>query len=202
MRKLKYICDKKLHPIFDAADVVALLTETRTERFTYEYAICLFQFLTWMIFPDTRETDYVKSAGPMAAAMFLERLEEQVFVDEDGGRRLKLGEDFPLVYLDDKPDQTVERIRDLRLSNDAYRRIFNRFIAEKGGLLGLLRASPPRDFDSATDARIEQLNLISDLVDYRLRYVQHVRDDNVAVGANQKSCNVFLLVADASRSGH
>jgi hypothetical protein len=58
-------------------------------------------------------------------------------------------------------------------NNNAYRQIFDRLIGRRGGLLALLDAPSLADFDRATYARIDHMHIVSDLIDYRLRYIQH-----------------------------
>jgi hypothetical protein len=71
-------------PIFYLEDVVRLLTHARKETFNGERAVRLFQFQTWILYPD--KPQYLKWAGLSAAAKLLDRMEENHFVDEDDAR--------------------------------------------------------------------------------------------------------------------
>jgi hypothetical protein len=158
-------------PIFHLKDVVRLLTHARKETFNGERAVRLFQFQTWILYPD--KPQYLKWAGLSAAAKLLDRMEENHFVDEDDARRRKEGESAPLVILTDKPAQTIRRISTLGNIDSVYRDIFDHFIAKRGGLLGLLNAPNTAEFDKAISARVDHVNIIADLIDYRLRCIQH-----------------------------
>jgi hypothetical protein len=166
------LVDDKGIVIFDPAKVVTLLTEKGTEAFEGERAIRLFQFLTWILFPQMPETKYVKWAGLMATVKFLDRMEEWHFMDKESTRLRNEGEETT-VDLDTKPPQTISRIATLRQDNSAYRRVYDLMIGKRGGLLGLLDTPSPASFDHAVRERIDRMHIISNLIDCRLRYIQH-----------------------------
>ena len=173
MRRLKIISDQMHIPIFDAEDVVTLLSHKRDEKFEGERAVRFFQFRTWIVFSDTTETNYAKWAELMTAAKYLERLEEHHFADNESERLRRQEEESLLVNLNDKPPQTTQRILTLMKDNNAYRQIYDRLIGRRGGFLALLHAPSPADFDRAIHDRIDRMHIICDLIDYRLRYIQH-----------------------------
>ena len=121
----------------DLADILALLTGAREQSFQCELPIRLFQFRTWILFPQTQKESYAKWAGFLAAAKYLDRAEENYFVDHEAQR---FPEERPsLVNLNDKAPQTLARIELLRRKNASYREIYDQFIGRPGGLLGLLQ---------------------------------------------------------------
>ena len=90
MRRLnKYVFDPKKNLMFDLEDVVKLLAHKREEAFEGERAVRLFQFRTWILFPDTAETNYAKWAELIMAAKYLDRVEEHHFADNEDARLRK-----------------------------------------------------------------------------------------------------------------
>ncbi|MGD0334820.1 MAG: hypothetical protein ABSA90_16435 [Xanthobacteraceae bacterium] len=205
MRRINRVHEKGL-PIFDVEDVVTLLAHKREEAFEGERAVRLFQFRTWILFPDSDEGRATKCAELITAAKFLDRAEENYFWDKDSARYKFLDpaeenyfwdeesarldrEDKPTgVNFTHKPPQTLKRIDMLRKDNNAYREIYDRLIGRRGGLLALLDAASPAGFDRAIQLRISQMHIIPDLIDYRLRYIQHGRG-NPKVTAHPNGAN-------------
>jgi len=192
MRRLnKYVLGKPGIIVLDLQDVVALLSHQRKEAFEGERAVRLFQFRTWIVFPafsDSTETNYPRWAELITAAKFLDRVEEHHFADREDARQRELDELTVMVNLNDKPPQTLDRIETLRKDNKAYRDIYDRLIGRRGGLLALLSTPAPADFDRAINDRIDHMHIISDLIDYRLRYIQHC-SDNPKLSADQNGAN-------------
>jgi hypothetical protein len=158
--------------VFDFEDAMKLFAQQREEAFEGERAIKLFQFRTWMLFSDTDEAKYVRWAGYIAAVKLLEQMDDDFFVGEEGARQRSEGERV-LIDLSDKPPQTLRRIETLRRENTAYREMYDHLIGRRCGLLALLYAPPPPVFDQAVKNRIEHMHIVADLIDYRLRYMQH-----------------------------
>ena len=118
-----------------------------------------------------KETNYAKWAELITAAKYLDWAEADHFWDEETERLRKQGEP-PFVDLTFKPPQTTHRIITLMTNNNAYRQIFDRLIGRRG-VLALLDTPSLANFDRAMDARIDHMHIVSDLIDYRLRYIQH-----------------------------
>jgi len=172
MRRLKRISDEKGLSIFDVEDVVALLAHMREEAFEGEWALRLYQFRIWILFPGTNEANAAKWAASITAAKFLDRAEEDYFFDEEDARQGR-ADDRTFVDLTHKPPQTLTRIELLKKDNNAYRQIYDRLIGRRGGLLALLDAPSPAVFDHEIQKRFGRMRIVSDLIDYRLRYIQH-----------------------------
>jgi hypothetical protein len=172
MRRLKTISDEKGFQILNLEDVLTLLAHKREEAFEGERAVRLFQFRIWILFPGRDEAIAAKWAELITAAKLLDRAEEDYFSDEEDARQRR-ADDRVFVDLTDKPMQTLTRIETLRKDNNTYRQIYDQLIGRRGGLLALIYTARPFDFDSAVHLRFDRLNIISDLIDYRLRYVQH-----------------------------
>jgi len=162
---------------FDLKDTITLLAHERDERFEGERAICLFQFRTWIFFSDSEGAKYVHWAGLIAAVKLLEQMDDDHFIGEEDARLRSEGESRPLVNLGDRPPQALRRIGNLRNHSSAYRQIYDRFVGRRGGLLGLLIAPTPSEFDQTINSRIDRMHIVSELIDYRLRYIQHSSED-------------------------
>jgi hypothetical protein len=107
-------------------NVVTLLAHEREELFEGERAVRLFQFRTWIIFPDKTESEYCRWAALIAASKYLDRIEERDFADVESERRRSEEEETLFVDLSEKPPQTLKRINALRKKNTAYREMYNR----------------------------------------------------------------------------
>ena len=146
-------------------DIVNLLIGGRKEYFPNERAIKLYQFQVWVQHPDEQS---VKIAGVMAAAKILIHIQDDIFCEEDenNARGRSPG---ALINLIDQPALTVRRISDLGNRYVAFRTVHDAF-AKLGGLSQLLEAPMPSKFDDNIRDRIESNYIVSELVDYRLRY--------------------------------
>lgn len=187
MERLKPIADEKGLSIFDVADVVAFLAHMREEAFEGEWALRLYQFRIWILFPGTNEANAAKWAALITAAKFLDRAEEDYFFEEEDARQRR-ADDRAFVDLTHKPPQTLTRIDLLKKENNSYRQIYDRLIGRRGGLLALLDTPRPSVFDQAVKMRFDRMPIVSELIDYRLRYIQHGTDDK-KVNADQKEAN-------------
>jgi len=171
MWRLKVVFNKHRGvPIFGLDDIVSLLTQQREEAFDWEYAICFFQFQTWILFPD--DTDLTNSAGLIAATRVLDQLDEDLFVNDESARQEE-EELRPAIDFNQRPTLRINRLRRLQKEHRSFHKIYNHFISESGGLLALVNSPTPAQFDQTISSRIARMNVISDLIDYRLRYVEH-----------------------------
>jgi hypothetical protein len=171
MRRLEMVFHKQGRISFFAVEkIISLLTYQREEAFEGERAICLFQFQTWILFPE--DTTYTNWAGLIAAAKVLDRLDEDIFVDDEDAR-LRSEDIRGAINLNDRPPQKIKRLRRLQGEHLSFRKIYDQFIGESGGLLGLVNSPTMGQFDNQVSSRVARMNIISDLIDYRLRYVEH-----------------------------
>ena len=174
--------------VWDAEDVVKLLAHERDERFEGERAIRFFQFRIWMLFSDEDDTKYVKWAELIAAVKWLEGMDDDYFLSEEDARMREEGE-TSMINLNFRPPQTLKRISTLRKDNAVYRQIYDQLIGKRGGLLALLQAPSPSDFDQAINDRMDRMNIVAELIDYRLRYIQHIGAEKVAADSNSANHN-------------
>jgi hypothetical protein len=137
--------------------ITELLAGDRKERFQYEWGIQIFQFQSWAFVPSART---IMWAGQIAATKVMRSIEIEEYLP------LYKGEP----QYDDYPPTTLERIIQLQEKNPTYRRVFDRFIAPCGGLASLLEAPRPAGFDGMIAKYQEKAKLVTNLVDYRLRY--------------------------------
>jgi hypothetical protein len=129
----------------------------------------------------------------IAAAKVLDRLDDDIFIaDEDARHRAE--ELNTIINLNDRPPQKIKRLQRLQNEHQSFRKIYDRFIGESGGLLGLVNSPTTGQFDYEIGNRVARMkNIVSDLIDYRLRYVEHqllLRNENAA-GANQNHAMFF-----------
>src|SRR5215469_16368989 len=61
----------------DQKDAIALLADERKPSFSFEREIRLFQFQTWIYFPESEAMH--RAAGLLAAAKLLEHIQEKTF---------------------------------------------------------------------------------------------------------------------------
>lgn len=160
---------------FKFSDVVRLLIGDRPERFPYERAINLFQFQVWMLYP---EQQFVELAGLTAATKILDRIQDYIFAEQEDAKERTLWH-IPLINLNDRPPLTLDRISALR-GNLAFGAVYDSFVANLGGLPALLYALPPPKLDAEIRKRIESCPVVSDLIDYRLRYAHTIGADGEA----------------------
>ena len=73
-------------------DAISILTFQRKEKFEGERTIRLFQFRTWILFPDIGQESYAKWAETIAAVKYLERIEENYFADDESARLREIDE--------------------------------------------------------------------------------------------------------------
>jgi hypothetical protein len=164
---------------------ISLLCSFRDEKFPGERAIRLFQFRSWLLFP--AYAYYVNAAGFIAAAKYLDQAEDEYFWDEDvGGIMAEFGHDI------DKPPQTIDRMKRMQ-QKYGYRKIFDTFIAKPGGLMALLTAPSPKSFDKAMRVQSDRIHIVSNLIDFRLRCVQHGWRDRDRISHKDPGANRALF---------
>jgi hypothetical protein len=158
-------------------DIIRLLIGGRAENFPNERAIRLYQFQIWTLFPNNR---HFRLAGLTAATKLLERIQDDIFVEqEDYVQRESTPWEASWVNLNDRPSLTINRICALG-KNSTFHAIFNTFIADLGGPHALLNALPPSKLDENVQKRIEKCSVVTNLIDYRFRYVRNIRSDDNA----------------------
>jgi hypothetical protein len=143
---------REIHIEEHVVDTIRLLIGLRESSFPFEREIRLYQLQTWTYFPDKAKRLVV--AGRLAAAKFLERIEQQHAKSLPG----KLGSTLRLAAL-------------FKIAE--YRDLFDAMIAPNGGWLSLLRHMTPRDFDAFVASRHDVAATVADLLDYRYRYLDH-----------------------------
>jgi hypothetical protein len=111
-----------------------------------------------------------------------------IFLSEEDARMREEGE-TGMINLNFRPPQTLKRISTLRKDNAVYRQIYDQLIGKRGGLLALLQAPSPSDFDQAINDRMDRMNIVVELIDYRLRYIQHIGAEKVAADSNSANHN-------------
>ena len=172
MRRLKRYQFDKRGFLFDMEDAISILTFQRKEKFEGERTIRLFQFRTWILFPDIGQESYAKWAETIAAVKYLERIEENYFADDESARLREIDEN-PSVDLTHKPHQTNKMIETFRARDATYKQLYDQFVGRRGGTLEILYTPAPSDFDRAIKDRIERMDIVANLVEYWLRYIQH-----------------------------
>jgi hypothetical protein len=135
--------------------------------FPYEREIRLYEFQTWIYFPEA-EMEMVEMAGSLAAAKYLSRLECQLVP-----RTLRFTKRRRLNSTELK-----------RLLNDAkYRELFDATIGEYGGWSELVRRLQRIDFGQEMYQRIKIAETVCQMIDYRFRYLDHG-------GTDKKEANI------------
>jgi hypothetical protein len=124
------------------------------------------------LFPDTQQENHAKWAETISAVKYLDRIEENYFADEESAR-LRERDENSSVDLTHKPQQTLKIIETFRARDATYKQLYDQFIGRRGGPLEILYTPSPSDFDKAIKDRIERLDIVANLVEYRLRCTQH-----------------------------
>jgi hypothetical protein len=141
--------------------------ENYQPAFPYEREIRLYQFQTWIYFPEP-EMEMVEMAGSLAAAKYLARREHQlvphnVFAEQAGSIVMKT-----------------------LLKDAKYRELFDATIGEYGGWSELVRRLQQIDFNRELSQRIEVAETVCRMIDYRFRYLEHggtdKREANISHG--------------------
>jgi hypothetical protein len=99
---------------FHLQDSVHLLLGLREEDYRYERAIRLYQFQTWIYFPNPNRKA-VNAAGRLAAARYLEEIQSRA---DQRARRARVGSTDAL---------------EMAIYDDDYDPIYREFIAPDGG---------------------------------------------------------------------
>jgi hypothetical protein len=124
--------------------------------FPFQREIGLFQFQTWIYFSRPLHSEMVNTSSILAAAKFLDVRHKTIL--------------------------PINRRADLKgfkkLLDDAeYGRLFEAILCRKGGWIDLLSVPRPVEFDDAVQQRIKTSNLVCNIIDYKLRYLEHGGDD-------------------------
>ena len=157
----KEISFPRTAPKRELESAISLLLGDREEKFKYERAVRLFQFQSWVLAPSM---DAIRCAGIIAATKIAREIEinEYLPVRESG-----------LSNFDDLPDMTFERIIELRSKYPAYFKLYDKFVAPHGGLTALLDTPSPSSFDSVMEQYETKVDVVGELIEYRLRYALH-----------------------------
>ena len=141
--------------MFHLSSVVNFLTSSTPEKYSNQRAIELFQFRTWIYFPD--DNAMIDAAGKLAAAAFLRKLERVAAKTnpEIGGQGL----------LDAK--QLINLLR-----TPEYSRVYNAHFMN-GGWSSLLRAISPTQFNKIIAERNKTAETVCEMVDFRFRALDH-----------------------------
>jgi hypothetical protein len=152
-------------------DFVRVVTGDRPPGFPFEREIRLYQVQTW-IYASDRPAYWIRAAGRLAAARFLERMEEI----ELGTRR-----------------GSGQRLRRL-LRNEGYRALYDGVIGAYGGWTELLRTKQHRELDAYVWKRYKTSGIIADLIEHAFRYL----DDG---GTEKRQAAISHSVAVRAASG-
>lgn len=140
-------------------DIILMLVGEKEARFPPELAIKLFQLQTWVYFPEPQQKLW-EVAGIMAACKWIEHYERQL---EETDTSI--------------PSRSDPEFVDVTFRNRNSRRLYNKFIADQGTWIRLLRAPPPGDFDALVDKREDSSVAVAQMIAYRFRYLDHGGSD-------------------------
>jgi hypothetical protein len=140
---------------FDLLSVVNSLTSNGPEKYRHERVISLFQFQTWIYFPEDHHM--VDAAGKLAAAAFLRKHEREIGKNIPG---MGGGRDINANVL----------IKLLRTTD--YGRLYDAYF-EDGGWTGLLRTLAPEQFNRNITERRKATETVCEMIDFRFRALDH-----------------------------
>jgi hypothetical protein len=140
---------------FELSSVLDCLISNRPEKYLDERAISLFQFQTWIYFPDDK--DMVDSAGKLAAAAMLRKFERKNTNVIPGMGRGKNVSSEVLIKL---------------LKETEYGLLYNAFFGEDG-FTKLLEPYSPEQFNRNVDDRCKAAKTVSEMIDFRFRLRDH-----------------------------
>ncbi len=146
--------------LFDAESAIEfLLTRpvSSKELLLYEREIRLYQFQTWIYFPDSA-MDMVRLAGSLAAAKCLCRRERQL-----------------LESFKERSNASIEVKRLLR--DPIYRALFDIAVEDLGTWTDLVLYVYGVDFQHLLNNRIKDAETVCRMIDYRFRYLEHGGQD-------------------------
>jgi hypothetical protein len=142
----------------DIDDTVELLVTDPRKRpasFPFEREIRLFQFKTWIYFP---ESEMVRMAGRIVGTLYL----------------MRLAHGIPVSSLRSVPEKIISTADYQRLFKDAnYQSLFDEVIGAYGGWECLLDTKAPGDFDEELESRFTTSETVCQMIGYRYRYLAH-----------------------------
>jgi hypothetical protein len=142
---------------FELSSLLDCLTSNRPEKYLDERPISLFQFQTWIYFPD--DENMVDTAGKLAAAAMLRKFERKNTNFIPGlGRRKNVSSEV-LIKL---------------LKETEYGVLYNAFFGEDG-FTKLLKPYSLDQFNKNVDERCKAAKTVSEMIDFRFR----VRDQSL-----------------------
>jgi hypothetical protein len=140
---------------FELSSVLDCLTSNRPEKYLDERAISLFQFQTWIYFPD--DENMVDTAGKLAAAAMLRKFERKNTIRIPGlGRAKNVGSEV-LIKL---------------LKETEYGLLYNAFFREDG-FTKLLTPYSLDQFNRNVDERRKAAKTVTEMIDFRFRVLDH-----------------------------
>lgn len=153
---------QQLEGIPRVIDTIRLLLGKRKPEFSFEKETRLFELQTWayqQYFSDEdewyeEERPKTKDAFALSATKFLRHMEELY----ESAPTIETGSSEHLVSLFEIAD---------------YRRLFDEAMTREGGWLTLVGRITYNEFDNIIANNIEQAATVSDLMDYRFRYLDH-----------------------------
>jgi hypothetical protein len=137
------------------ATIEMLIRNPATYRpaFPYERAIRIYQFQAWIYFP---EPSMVELAGSLAAAKYLISRQYKLLDDE-------------------RPVNSTDLIS--LLKDKEYGKLYDATIGEYGGWSHLVHELQQLNFRDQIDRRIETVETVCEMIDYRFRYLDHDGSD-------------------------
>jgi hypothetical protein len=152
----------------DIDDTIKLLVTDPRQRaasFPFEREIRLFQFKTWIYFP---ETEMVRMAGRIVGTLYLMHLASGISVES----------------LRHVPEKILSSTDYERLFENAdYQSLFDEIIGIYGGWERLLDTKTPQDFDDELKKRFDTSETVCQMIGYRYRYLAHG-------GTNSREANI------------
>jgi hypothetical protein len=138
----------------DIRHAIAFLIKEGETSYPYEREVRLFELLTWFLFPN-RAVRMRRAAIRLAGTKFLERIERACI------RRGKVHTEGPAEHAM------------ILLAHPAYTNLYNGSVGRHGGWTQLAQEMTIKQFNNKLSARAKDISLIAELVDYRLRYLDH-----------------------------
>jgi hypothetical protein len=142
----------------DIDDTIKLLATDPRQRaasFPLEREIRLFQFKTWIYFP---ETEMVHMAGRIVGTLYL----------------MRLAHGIPFNSLRNVPEKILSSAEYQRLfKHTDYQSLFDEIIGAYGGWERLLDTKAPKNFEEELERRFATSETVRQMIDYRYRYLAH-----------------------------
>jgi hypothetical protein len=144
---------------FELLSALDCLISNRPEKYLDERAISLFQFQTWIYFPD--DEDMVDAAGKLAAAAMLRKFERKnTNVITGMGRGKNVSSEVLIKFL----------------KETEYGPLYNAFFGEDG-FTKLLKPYSPDQFNRNVYERCKAAKTVSEMIDFRFRVRDHENID-------------------------